>query len=171
MLILHQKEDSKGHVTYSATTRRWRCFFSFPCTGGCLFNIGINAHIPSAQAKIRAHRRLFDKLWAQYVRLTRSNAYCKLPKVKRMIAAQKWQLTNLDGCQYGLMDSKGVLSLMKPWCCGSNIPHMWDCFNQLCPKDHIHGSTCGKDAVHSQYHAPYFAAMVHSVFVPVLLRR
>ena len=44
---------------------------SFPCTGGCLFNAGINAHNPKCQDKIEGHWVLFRKLWKQLERLLR----------------------------------------------------------------------------------------------------
>ena len=42
---------------------------SFPCTGGCTFNSGINLVNPKCWPKIKAHWALFNKLWKQYDRL------------------------------------------------------------------------------------------------------
>ena len=41
----------------------------FPCIGGCLFNVGINAKRPQCKAKLRKHAVLFNKLWKQFARL------------------------------------------------------------------------------------------------------
>ena len=42
---------------------------SFPCTGGCLLNAGINAKNPKCGPKLEAHFKLFKLLWRQYERL------------------------------------------------------------------------------------------------------
>ena len=44
---------------------------SFPCTGGCLFNVGINSKRPECSAKLLKHWTLFKKLWRNYERLNR----------------------------------------------------------------------------------------------------
>ena len=62
-------EEGYQKVVKALREPRTALFISFPCTGGCLFNIGINAKIPKAQAKIQGHWKLFHKLWKSYERL------------------------------------------------------------------------------------------------------
>ena len=50
-------------------TRNVAMLVSFPCTGGCLFNVGINSKRPECSEKLMKHWTLFRKLWRNYERL------------------------------------------------------------------------------------------------------
>ena len=144
-------------------------FISMPCVGGCMFNVGINWAKGKSTDRIIGHWKLFRKLWKQYERLCdelpfiiptilewpRSNAYWKERAVIKRLAKNRMHYTDFDGCSYGLLDSKGIQYLKKPWRFATNIPGVRDYFSTLCRKDHDHGSSCGKDALHSQYSVSY----------------
>ena len=43
-------------------SKRVAMLVSFPCTGGCLWNVGINSKNPKCRARLKAHLRLFHRL-------------------------------------------------------------------------------------------------------------
>ena len=153
---------------------------SFPCTGGCLLNAGINAKNPTCAPKLEAHWKLFQKLWAQFVKLTdvcgvvptivewpRSCTYWALLRVRKQLKRNNMVFSDFDGCQFGL---KAVTPsedhyLRKPWRFASNSPEVSPEFNgNYCPGQtggHQHASTRGPNAVHSQYHTPYVTLVIH----------
>ena len=140
-----------------------------------MFNMGINWAKEKTRARIEGHWKLFRELWKQYARLCkelpftvptvlewpRSNAYWKEQEVVKLLAMNGMVYTDFDGCQYGLKDSKGKLFLRKPWRFATNIPGITDLFSRLCTGEHQHGSTCGKEAIHSQYYTPTMAILIH----------
>ena len=138
-----------------------------------MFNMGINKF--KAKDKIKKHWKLFRKLWSQYERLCdeldfiiptilewpRNNAYWKVTAVRRRLNKNGMHFANFDGCSYELRDSNGVEYLKKPWRFATNIPGVREKFSSLCTRDHNHGSTCGRNAKHSQYYTPTMAILVH----------
>ena len=70
---------------------------------------------------------------------------------------------DFDGCRYDLTDKEGIRYLKKPWRFAANLPGVHQVFSRLCQKDHTHGSTCGKEAKHSQYYTPTMTILLHKV--------
>ena len=97
---------------------------SFPCTGGCTFNQGINAANPACWPKIEQHWKLFNKLWKNYCRLCkevreecglviptilewpRRCSYWLLRKVIKRLKENGMKETFFDGCHFGLKSVK-----------------------------------------------------------------
>ncbi len=80
-----------------------------------MFNVGINAANPKCAPKLKAHAKLFCKLWKQFTRLyeecggfntifewPRSCAYWVLKKVSNLFKKLNMMFTDFDGCQLGL---------------------------------------------------------------------
>ena len=157
-------------------------FVSFPCTGGCLFNTGINAHNPKCAKRIQGHWKLFSKLWKNLERIydyfgnvltifewPRYCAYWSYTKVARRFKNMNMYYTDFDGCQYHLRPKhpRGPYEyLKKPWTFATNLPECVSVFNKLCPgtcKVHQHVSVCGPNALHSQYYTPHMTLTIHCV--------
>ena len=142
-----------------------------------MFNMGINWAKEKSRARIKGHWSLFRKLWRQYEKLCdevgfvvptilewpRNNAYWRESMVKKRLEKNGMVFSDFDGCRYDLHDSSGIQYLKKPWRFASNIPGIQNVFNRLCQRDHTHGSTCGKEAKHSQYYTPTMTILVHKV--------
>ena len=142
-----------------------------------MFNVGINWAKEKSQQRIKGHWKLFRKLWKQYERLCdevgfvvptilewpRSNAYWRETMVKKRLEKNGMVYSDFDGCRYDLRDPSGIQYLKKPWRFAANLPGVKGIFERLCNKDHTHGSTCGKEAKHSQYYTPTMAILIHKV--------
>ena len=152
-------------------------FVAFRCTGGCLFNVGINASNPKCKDKLEAHWKLFRRLWAQFQRLfdeygyfdvllewPRSCTYWREAEVLQMFDDLGVASTKFDGCQLGLkpyklrnVDIQGDIDmsaafLKKPWELATNIPTVLEHFTMLCPgqtDEHVHVETRGDNAKHT----------------------
>ena len=94
--------------------------------------------------------------------------YWKDPHVEKFLKDNKMYKANFDGCYFGLRSCvKGSehLYLRKPWCLATNLPEVLEGFTGLyCPgtgPDHIHDTTCGKNAKHSQGYTVEMVLKLH----------
>ena len=147
-------------------------FAFLPCTGGSPWQT-VNRRHPACRRLLRKHRLLFDRLFGRLVEIAddtvvngglpiifewpRHCTYWKLPEVERFCAENGLQKAHFDGCRFGLRSCiAGSESkyLMKPWTFATNLPEVFEVFNGMfCPgvsSEHVHDSTCGRNAKHSQ---------------------
>ena len=155
---------------------------SFPCTGGCLFNVGINSKRPEeCSDKLLKHWTLFRKLWRNYERLNReasrqiptmfewprSCTYWAKHKVQKLLESIGMKASDFDGCQYGLKSvrkGREHLFLRKPWTIVSNIPEIFPLVCRLCPGEagaHRHDTCNNENAIASQYYTPFMVTIIH----------
>jgi hypothetical protein len=60
-MTLHSSPDIRGSADVVRNRDNVVVVASFPCTGGCFFNAGINASNPKCAPKLEAHWRLLKK--------------------------------------------------------------------------------------------------------------
>ena len=94
--------------------------------------------------------------------------YWKLPEVQEFIKTEELQLANLDGCNFGLrscIPGSEWKYLMKPWTMATNLPEVHARLNgRLCSgtgPNHVHDTTCGKNARHSQGYTTELVQEIH----------
>ena len=158
-------------------------FASLPCTGGSPWQI-VNKRHPACRRLLKKHHKLFNELFNSLVSLFRQFAnhgpipilfewprccrYWKKPKVAQFL--KKWDLASarFDGCAFGLrscIEREKEKFLKKPWLVATNIPSVFEALNdRLCPgtsEGHVHGTTCGRNAKHSQYYTKQLALVLH----------
>ena len=187
VIDITQKDDFTSETGYDKvakileTTPNVAILVSFPCTGGCLFNAGINAANPKCTTKLRCHWQLFRKLWKNLVRLCDSYpsdrinliiewprycTYWQQHRVQRFMKKMNLFFSDFDGCQYDLQPTGGSQCdfLKKPWRFATNIPNILPHFNRKCTgvdEHHQHQPTRGKNAVNSQYYTPTMTRQIH----------
>ena len=154
---------------------------SFPCTGGCLCNVGINSKRPECKAKLRRHAVIFNKLWKQFARLyaeagrrtptviewPKSCRYLVLRKVKNLMDEQRIFKVEFDGCQYGLKSIRRGMEdhfKKKPWAFATDMFEVAPTFQNTCKgisETHKHDTCNSKNAIHSQYYTPIIVTLLH----------
>jgi hypothetical protein len=158
-------------------------FASLPCTGGSPWQV-VNKNHPACRRILKKHHRLFNQLFDSLISLMREVSdrgplpilfewprhcrYWKMPKVERFL--RKWGLASatFDGCAFGLrscIEREKEKFLKKPWLVATNINTVFNALNgRTCPgtsTDHVHSTTCGRNAKHSQYYTKELALVIH----------
>jgi len=149
---------------------------SFPCTGGCMWNIGINSKRSECQDKLNQHWKLFHRLWEQFELLLAkygdtlsiaiewpdSCTYWREHRVRRVLKRMKLVELHFHGCRFGLRSIRNPdLYLKKPWRIATNMRTFALWFTRKCQNDHNHDMTNSQNAVHSQYYTTAFTTFAH----------
>ena len=158
-------------------------FASLPCTGGSSWQTANRRH-PACRRLLRKHKLLFDRLFSRLVEIAddacengglpiifewpRHCTYWKLPEVVRFCAENELHKAHFDGCRFGLrscIPGSESKYLMKPWTFATNLPEIFEIFDDMfCPgvsSEHVHDSTCGKNAKHSQGYTSEIVELIH----------
>jgi hypothetical protein len=121
-------------------------FASIPCTGGTAWN-SVNKNNPDGEAKIEMHRKLFDKIWDNFVKLVKfcdenttnipvgvviewpkGCTYWKNSKVMAFMEFRGMLSVSFDGCYFGLQSSDNHLPIRKPWTSATCNPEIYIAF-------------------------------------------
>ena len=159
-------------------------WFSAPCTGGSTWQYINLTRGPETVAKIKLHWKLFKRLWAAFevvaehalsvgarvfVEWPRRCAYWKNDKVVRFMAKHRFNVTDFDGCMYGLVAASGNMAgmpIQKPWrvACSPNscLPTL---LNKRCDGSHDHTPCAGVNTLLTQGYTPEIAGIVHKSIV------
>jgi hypothetical protein len=172
-----------GKVVEALRGENVAIFASLPCTGGSPWQICNKKH-PACRRLILKHHKLFGKLFSSLVRLFKEYAprgdipilfewpkccrYWRLPRVDQFVRRYGLSTVEFDGCAFGLRScikrEEGKF-LRKPWRIVTNIPAVQEALKgHKCPgisTDHVHATTCGKNAKHSQYYTRQLAETIH----------
>ena len=139
---------------------------------------------PETVAKIKLHWKLFKRLWAAFevvaehalsvgarvfIEWPRKGAYWKNDKVVRFMAKHRFNVTDFDGCMYGLTATSGGMAgmpIQKPWrvACSprSCLPKL---LNRRCDGSHKHTPCAGQNTLLTQGYIPEIAKIVHQAIV------
>ena len=151
-------------------------FASIPCTGGTAWN-SVNKNNPDGEARIEEHRKLFDKIWDNFVKLVKycddntddipvsvviewpkGCSYWKNPKVVAFMEFRGLLKVSFDGCYFGLQSSTNHLPIRKPWTFATSNAEIYDAFHGCKCPGHEHHQQC--EGSHTKSTENYTAAMV-----------
>ncbi len=155
-------------------------WFASPCTGGCPWNIGVNAKLgEETRAKLDAHWVLFRKLWGSFVKVAeialergcsvciewpKACAYWKQDRVERFIRKHGFTTTCFDGCAYGHVAASGPdagTPIKKPWKLAYRNIDLGKHLCLKCPGGHDHVICRGRVARDSQSYPRQMAVLIH----------
>ena len=151
-------------------------FASIPCTGGTLWN-SVSKNNPNGEAKIEEHRRLFDKIWDNFVKLVKfcdanttnipvgvviewpkGCTYWRNAKVIAFMEFRGMLQVSFDGCYFGLQSSDNHLPIRKPWTFATCNPAIYVAFQGCKCPGHTHHQQC--EGAHTKATESYIVAMV-----------
>ena len=160
-------------VEIITNTPRILVFASLPCTGGCSWNVGMNASNPNCDERLKEHEMQFQALWHNFVRLLtlcpvfplvfewpRTCEYWRRQYVLDTFQKIGAVSADFDGCRYGTCNAKGE-PLQKQWRFATTVPEVAYMFDLKCLRNHTHGDMFGKDARNTQYYTPSMALILH----------
>ena len=156
---------------------------AIPCTGGCPW-ASINKKYPSAMAKLKRHRALFDKLWENFKKLADAVALrdgvismewpprCAYWHDRRVLKFLKTQMANctttvVDSCMHGLRSKNPCTlgeRLHKKWKVVSTTPCLHKYLCVPCSGDHSHVPVSADDSKLSGYYPVSVAEGIHHGF-------
>ena len=157
-------------------------FGSLPCTGGSPWQ-NLNWHIgPQTQAKIRAHRTIFRKLWRSWLvaaRACRAHggrvalewpcrcSYWHLQQVRSFLREFDLRQHHFDGCMFDLRSvvpaNMGKL-LRKPWTLATDVPQ-FAAFSsgsyKCCHPSGAHTPVAGRDTRATEGYTDRMVLLIH----------
>lgn len=148
---------------------------SLPCTCGTIWTY-VNEKVPGAAEKVEEERKKIYKLlraadsvctvatkhgWVT-MELPRYNRYWASVQVRKFCAKFQLQMADLDGCAFGLTDSKGR-SIRKPWRFATNCNKIYEKLNGImCPRGHKHVIAQGAETKGTGTYPYMLAAQIHA---------
>ena len=144
-------------------------------------NLNIHIHGKSYQRKLET-RRAQTKVMLAYAmqfainimqnygrivfELPKDSGIWKLDEWKQFASAYNLKWVVFDGCALGLKSSSGA-PLRKPWCLYTNDIRIINFFSQfVCPGDHVHDETMGKNAKMSAFYTEKLAHVLIECWYP-----
>ena len=154
-------------------------FASMPCTGGSPWQ-NLNIKIKGVAAKVRAHWKVFRKIWSFFVIASeavlasggnvaiewpRQCRYWQWDNVLAFLKKHKFESSFFDGCMYNLRSTVNSMLIKKPWRIDSTIPKEFFP-NLVCDKTHDHTPFAGKDTKMAECYTDDIVSM----FIMVTIR-
>ena len=133
------------------------------------------------QDKIKKHRALFRKLWANFVKVAEvcllydpSNVvafewpagclYWQFPEVQAFLNKWSFKTTTLHGCAYGLrsiLPARKGKYIKKPWKIATTSPILAGALSRKCPGNHQHVPCEGDDTLPTQTYTWTLTNAIH----------
>ena len=169
--------SSKGFEKAMKATKHKNCclWISIPCTGGCSWQRQ-NKFLKGHQKRMLKHKKLFDALFANVLKLCESvrenggnivlewpdgNDYWKKPEVIAFIRKFNLEAVSFHGCALGLKSLAGI-PMLKPWKIVTDCPEIVKAFTGCkCTKDHDHQTVRGEEAKRSANYTTVMAKKFH----------
>jgi hypothetical protein len=159
-------------------------FAAIPCTGGSQWQ-NINRRKPGEEAKLAYHRRIFKKIWKNFVKICevllknplnrvaiewpKGCAYWKFDEVVQFLNAYRLTPVVFNGCALNL---KSVVYpdkfIPKPWRLSTNCTELLKRFTpMICPgisPSHQHTDCAGRDTALTENYTYDMTDRIHSSF-------